>query len=348
VGTRRGIFAVAALAVAAVLAVSAPAASAAGEPDTGGYGAFRLNGSNGYEMLVLAISGRGYRNGEVLILVGRKGRFVSYQAPATVTDMRIQTDLGSLGRIDVQFEPSGAKATAHSQCDPDDKLTYDDGSYVGTVEFQGEEGYTEATATRIPPWFRFFVDFGCSTVGYGELFGSELPGARLLARKRIEGGNLALQVNQNRPGARVAVVASIEERQGPIRIDRQVETMKPGGSFLFDPKLRSAVLRPGDPFSGKAGPFSGRAVFRRNAGRANRWTGSLAVDFPGRSNVSMAGPGFRTSLRHAAFTKEVSRDGSSDSASGRIPARNRLSLPPWPSTKPSPTASATSSLLDPN
>jgi hypothetical protein len=329
VGTRRGIFAVVALAVAAALAVSAPAASAIGEPDTGGFGVFRLKGSNGYQMLVLANSGRGYRSGEVLILVFGKDKYVSYQAPATVTDTLIQADLGAVGRIDVQFEPNGEKETARSRCDPDDKLTYDDGSYMGTVEFRGEEGYTEVTATRVPPWFGFILD-NCSSLSYGELFGRTLPGARLMARARLQNGKLALQVNQNRPRARVWLTAMIKERRGPVRIERHVETVDSGISFAFHPNLRSAVLRPEDP-------FSGRAVFRRDAKRANHWTGTLAVDFPGRSNVSLAGPSFQVGLRHAHFTKEVSRDRSS-----------RLNLLAWPSTKPSPTAFATSSLLGPS
>lgn len=287
---------VVALAMAAALVVSAPAASGAGEPDTGGYGAFVLEGSNGYRVIVLANSGRGYRNGEVLILISRKGSFVSYYAPATVTDTRIQADLGALGRIDLEFAPSGSKGTVRSQCDPQDKLTYDKGAYVGAVELHGEEGYTEVSATRVSPWPRFFLDFGCSTVGYGEFFGPGLPGARLIARTQTSGGNLALQVNQNRPGARVSLIASTEERRGSIQIDRQVEVTGSAESFSFAPDLGSAVVRP-------QGPFSGGAVFRRDAKRGARWSGSLKVDFPGRSNVPLTGGRFQVSLRHAHFTK---------------------------------------------
>jgi hypothetical protein len=272
-----------------------------------------------------------------LILVGRRGRFVSYYAPATVTDARIHAELGVLGRIDLEFEPSGSKGTVRSQCDPEDKLTYDKGVYIGTVELHGEEGYTEVNATRVSPWLRFFLDFGCSTVGYGEMFGHGLPGARLIARARTSGGSLALQVNQNRPGARVSLIASIEERRGSIQIDRQVEVTGSAEAFSFAPDLCSAVLRPQDPFSGKA-------VFRRDAKGSPRWSGSLKVDFPGRSNVSLAGPRFRASLRHAHLTKQVYRGG--DSTRSQILARLNLSL--WPSTKTSPTASATSLLLGPS
>lgn len=292
VGKLRGKIAVVVLASMAAMTMLAPTASAAGEPDTGAFNAFALKGSNGYKVRVFAASERGYRKGGVLILVERKGRSASYYAPAAVTDTRVHAELGALGRIDVEFEPSGSKRTERSQCDPDTKLTYEEGSYVGSVEFHGEEGYTEVTATRAPLRLGFFLDFGCSAVGSGELLGPGLPGARLRARK----GGLVLQANQNRPGARVRLTASIFERHGSIRIGRQIETIDPSASFAIDPQLRSAVLRP-------QAPFSGTAVFRRDAPRGDRWTGNLEIDFPGRSDVALAGSHFRASLRHARFTK---------------------------------------------
>ena len=340
VGERWGKFAIGVLALVAALATLVPSAGAEGEPDTGAFNAFTLKASNGYKMFVFAGSKRGYRDGEALILVNRRGRSVSYLAPATVTDTRIHAELGALGRIDLEFAPSGSKRTVRSQCDPDTTLTYDEGSYVGSVEFRGEEGYTEVTAARVPFWPRFFVDLGCFSVGYGELLGPGLPGARLTAYKRLEDRRLALQVNQNRPGARVWLTAEIEERQGPIRISRQIETIDPSGSFSFDPQLRSAVLGPQDPFSGSV-------VFRRRAPRGDRWTGNLEIDFPGRSDVSLSGPGFQTALRHARFTKGVVRTSGSDSAIAKT-ERNRPNLFTWPSTNPSPTASAIFSRLAPS
>lgn len=326
---RWGKFAV--LLLSAAAALTATAASAEGEPETGAFNAFTVKASNGYKMRVLAFSRKGYRNGEVLILVGGKGRSVSYLAPATVTDTRVHAELGALGRIDVEFVPSGLQETARSSCDPADKLTYEKGSYVGAVEFRGEEGYTRATATRVPLWMRLLVDFGCASLVGGELSGSRLPGARLRVRRRLDDGNLLLQVNQNRPGGRVWAEAAIEEKRGPIRIAREVEQVYPATSFDFDPKLRFATLRPPPP-------FSGAALFLRDAKPQNRWRGNLVVDFPGNSNVALTGSRFRSSLVHAHLDKGPSRLGGG----------SRSSLSRWPSTKPSPIASAMSSLLGPN
>jgi hypothetical protein len=292
---RWGKIAVLLLSAAAALATTVPAASAEGEPDSGAFNAFAVKASNGYKMRVLAVSRKGYRNGEVLILVGGKGRSVSYSAPATVTDTRIHAELGALGRIDVEFVASGQE-TARSSCDPADELTYENGSYVGTVEFRGEEGFTGVTATSVPLWMRLLVDFGCFSVGNGELSGSQLLGARLRARKRLEDRSLMLQVNQNRPGARVWTEAAIEEKRGQIRIAREVEQAYPATSFDFDPKLRFATLRPPPP-------FSGAALFLRDAKPGNSWRGNLVVDFPGNSNVALAGSRFHSSLVHAHLDK---------------------------------------------
>jgi hypothetical protein len=326
VGDRCAKVAVALLSLWAATLVAPPAAPALGGPETGGYGAFRLKASNGYEVFVLAASRAGYRKGEARIFVSRRDRAVFYDAPATVTDTRIAVDLGAVGRIDVEFEPSGSTGVARSSCEPDYRVAYEKGSYVGTVDFRGEEGYSEVTATRVPISIQPFVEVGCFTIGEGETFGDGIEGARLRVLTRLPRGRLSLQANQNRPGARVRLRTSIEEQRGAIRVFRVIGAVYPADALQFDPKLRSAVLRP-------PAPFSGSGIFRRGAKQANRWTGSLTVDFPGRSNVSLTGDRFHVGLLHATYMRETLQSRH----------RRRPTLSSWPSTKLSPTASATSS-----
>jgi hypothetical protein len=52
-------------------------------------------------------------------------------------------------------------------------------------------------------------------------------------------------------------------------------------------------------------PFSGSVRYRGGAAAANRWSGSLEVDFPGQSNVRLAGRGFSAGLLHARFNGPV-------------------------------------------
>lgn len=324
----RGRLVLALVALTVLGGVQAAPATAEGEPDTGAFNAFNLKGSNGYRINVLAVSSKGYRKGQVLILVSRKRQSVTYFAPAKVTNTDVEADLGALGVIDVTFQPSGREGSAHPVCDRSQSVTYEKGSYVGAIDLRGEEGYTRVRVESAPYSLHPFADLICPGYSRSEETGRGIPGARLRARSVSGGKRLHLQVNQNRPGARVEISASLDERLGRIQVSREVQFDYPVSAFEFAPDLRAASLEP-------PAPFSGAALYRGRARPANRWTGNLAVDFPGHSNVSLTGARFESSLVHARFTEETLHY-------DRFPRPNLLA---WPSTKPSPIASATSSLL---
>jgi hypothetical protein len=328
VGKSWGKFAVAPLAAATLLLalpVAAPAATAEDETKSNGYGAFILQGTNGYRISVIAIFQPGYgKSSDIYLGVTGKGRRAVYLVPGVVTDTKIEADLGSLGEIDVTFRPSGKEGVAHPKCAPKRRAVYKKGTYVGTIEFRGEEGYTQVSANRAR-FVHVLASVGCPYTVTDEVFEANLPGASLWARAKQRG--LELQANQNRPGKPVRVEASIRERRGPIWIRREVTSTYSADSFHFAPDLRTAVLNP-------PAPFFGAGFFHRDAKPAGRWTGDLRVDFPGRSSVFLTGDRFRVSLRHARLSKET-----------RSPSRPNLSA--WPSTKPSPTAFATSLLPAP-
>jgi hypothetical protein len=316
------------LVIAALLAL-APAASASGEPDTGAFNAFTLKVSRGYKLLVLAGSQKGYRHGEIVILATRKHEAVGYVAPATVTDTRVAADLDALGSIDVTFQPSGEVGVAHPICDRSQRVTYEKGSYIGLIDIRGEEGYMRARADSVPYSPHPSIDFICGVFAGGEVSGRGLPGARFRARSKAEGGKaVELKVNQNRPGGGVKIQVSARERRGRVRISREMSLDYSARAFDFASDLGTASLHPPVPFSG-----TGR--YRREAQRANRWTGNLEVDLPGRSDVPLTGSGFDAGLVHARLIP-------GGSSLGR---RSRSNLLPWPLTKPSPTAFATPSLL---
>lgn len=271
--------------------------SGAGADVVGAEGAFTLHASHGYSITVLAYSRRADGRGQALVFVDRKRASVTYAAPATVTDARIEADLGSVGAISVAFVPSGSIAEERSSCVKDDFVQFDAGMYQGTIEFHGEEGYTEASATQAPAEFKPFLDLICFGHGTAEttVFGGSMPGARLRVRSVAPRRRLSAQFNENRPGARMTFEAQASERHEGIAISRSIQGMTPGAAFTFGDDLRTARLNP-------PAPFSGAAAFHRNAPLSNRWTGSLAIDFPGRSNVSLTGPGLRATLVPARRT----------------------------------------------
>lgn len=122
---------------------------------------FQVKASNGYSIFGLAFSRRADGRGNVTLFIGKKGAVVTYFAPATVLASEVRTpsvfhppsvvraDLGALGKIDLEFVPSGAVKREHSACDKT-TVGFEAGSYQGAFEFHGEEGYAEASATSVP------------------------------------------------------------------------------------------------------------------------------------------------------------------------------------------------------
>lgn len=321
------------LVLAAVIGLAVPpaAALAEGEEETGAFGAFQLKGSNGYSVLVMAFSRPHYKQGKLFVWAAKKNASVMYFVPARVTATTIEGDLGAVGKISVSFEASGAPERVGTSCDEGGKIPFQPGSWVGTVTLSGEEGFTRVRETRVKAIVSPFIDAICGVFMIGEGSGPGVRGARLVARSANSKRALFLQVNKNHRNAPVRVESSLKERRGRLLVDRAMVNRYPAGSFSFDPTMRSATFDP-------PAPFSGSATFHRNAKPANRWTGNLSVDFPGRADVSLVGSRF-----HPALVRATRTEGETHHE-----PLSRLNLFSWPSTKPSPTAFATSTLLAPN
>lgn len=275
------------------LSLLAPLDAVALDSDLKGSAVFRLEASHGYTILGFASSERIDGRGEIGLIVYRKGASVFYAAPATITPTRLEADLGALGRFSAEIIPSGKKKRLRSHCDG--VHTVEPDIYRGTFEFHGEHGYVEAVETDVQEYPQFFVDFGCLSVTGGEVGGRGLPGARLRALSRRPGRRLSLQLNKNRPGRATIFSATLAEVRNGIEIERTVSGHQPATAFEYDPLLRTATVEPSTPFAGVAS-------FRRDASPANRWTGSLSVDFPGRANVPLTGGAFSVHAVHAQKT----------------------------------------------
>jgi len=262
-----------------------------------GYSAiFQLEGSNGYSIEISAYSVPLEEEEGIAIAVTRKGSAAFYSAPVRMTPTTIYADLGALGKVDLRLNPSGRQRTIPVRCSGGDTFTYEPGTYEGILEFKGEEGYTKVRETRVPlrPLMASFCGGGG---GSGESISGREPGARLRGVSYAHGRILDFQVNKNRPsGAPTVFQASLRERRDGIRIYRAVQGAVGSAAFRFDRDLRTATLSPPAPFSGSAS--LGRS---RNSVRPV-WTGGLTLDFPGRSNLPIAGPSVHVSLVHARFT----------------------------------------------
>jgi hypothetical protein len=243
-------------------------------------GAFRLSGSNGYTIYVLAAPPRAGHSGKVEIFASAKDRGASYIAPATVTETSIQADLGDLGKIAVTFQRTDRAASA--PCG-NRMIRFDSGDYAGTIDFQGEEMYTSVEATSAPG---IFVGF-CGSGVFGSSPSERARGAELFVRNPALGPELS--VHKSRPDAAAQIDASTSEYSNGILIDRFLRLQIPGSDFTFDRRLRKATVRP-------PAPFSGSAHFDLGEKAGRRWSGDLSVDLPGKSGLPLTGPTLRATL----------------------------------------------------
>ncbi|HVO56052.1 MAG TPA: hypothetical protein VMT37_16710 [Solirubrobacterales bacterium] len=178
---------------------------------------------------------------------------------------------------------------------------YQPASYVGTVEFHGENGYTDVSASTVaieyPALFRLF----CGLVSVGELTtsGVGLPGAALTVGGRGREAPLHIDAHKNKKAGRTWLSASESETREGIAISRSVSVVAGPDAFEYDPTLRWATLSP-------PAPFSGTGAFHRGAAKANRWTGDLSVDFPGDPGASLTAPGLGVRLVHSEYSQHRS------------------------------------------
>lgn len=288
--------------LAAVASVSAlaPASAIALDSDLKRSFAFRLEASNGYEIIAFASSQRADGRGEIGLIVHREDAAAFYLARADLTATSVRADLGRLGAVSLEVVPSGTKRKLKMSCggEEPETVSIEPQIFRGRFEFHGEEGFTEAVSGSPRDYNRFLASLVCGAAGGGESSGTMLPGARLRLRAHRGDDRLYLQANKNRPGARTRLEVETKEKREGIFISRSRELWVGGHAFHYDPLLRSATIAP-------PAPFSGHATFRATA--ANRWTGNLSVDLPGRSDVRLAGVGIEATLVHACRQEGSSR-----------------------------------------
>jgi hypothetical protein len=253
---------------------------------------FTVKASNGYSIFVVGVAAHKGKPASIGIFVTGRRDGAFYAAPASVTETSIQADLGALGQIAVVFHPAGQARTERSECGGN-PVSLESGSYEGEIEFHGEEGYTTFEGTQAQGGIGFLLDVLCPGISGGS-GGPFLPGAELDVNPRQSQPGPDLKVVKNSPRALAHFEVGIDEAREGISISRFSDPTAPAEAFEYDPKVQTATVHP-------SVPFAGRAQFRRNARQANRWTGNLTVDLPGRSGVHLTGGDLRASLAHARW-----------------------------------------------
>ena len=263
---------------------------------------FRLQASNGYTLQVKT------ERSQTLVSAWKADRRIgsTYFVQGSAAGSAIDADLGLLGRIDVEFEPSGrgilvsppGRWGGTTGCRIRRRL----GTFTGEIAFHGENGYTTAEAASVPG------SIGPSARGHCDGASASSSGtAPAAARRQVERvwvvGDATLMSRSSSSagvgiGATLLLVSADRasayfsayriETPGPqIAISRRAEVRDSRSSFSYRRTMRSALIRP-------PAPFAGEATYSERRGRLD---GSLTVEFPGLPPQSLTGSDFEARLR---------------------------------------------------
>jgi hypothetical protein len=281
------------VAVTAIIAVCALPVSAVAKKghfviDASRSEEFRVKGSGGYSISVF-----GNRD-HVYLAVKRGNSSATYSAHGTTSLKRIKARFDHLGRVSVRFHPDGPPRLAplpKGNCRGRGELVQT-GAFVGVIDFEGEQGYTEVDVTRVTGKVATAFKQVCSRVAGEGGRQSRLQWTNLIATSESDGALFTAFKTVSKPHPKLdgsAFAASIiEVLRGPLVISRSITTSASLDAFIATGsggKVTSATIAP--PV-----PFSGMATFERKKGNRGTLTGSLAGEFLGRGVVSLAGPDF--------------------------------------------------------
>jgi hypothetical protein len=258
---------------------------------------FELAGSHGYRVLVSA------REKTVTIGISpdgdtpHAGSSTTYVARGTTGPHGIHADFHQFGRIDVHFHRT---AEAVRGLPPDcfggsTGAATIPGYFTGTIEFEGENGYTAVRSHRVRGEIVLPPTEQCPLVAGGanplvEDPNAELPPAktRMTLEALQKSGTGGLVFIARRAGK----TGFYAERFGTVRqigILSYAYALGPRSSFVSDAKVSYGTVMPPKP-------FVGTATLRREPGGKRSWTGSLAATFPGEGSVPLVGTDFHTTL----------------------------------------------------
>jgi hypothetical protein len=252
----------------------------------------QLRASKGY---VISLSGG---DGFASLAVQGHHAVVQYFAKGAASKGRIKARFGSLDRVALRFHPRGK---AHVRKEPEDGCRGGDsliqpGVFVGKLDFEGEQGYTEIHASRIKGTVTHTRRQVCKNSGGEEGeegFPSSLGLTFLNATDDESGSSFnAFKIeSKSKPGrSATSFSATVVESPPGFSVSRSIQvTAEDSSAFSVVTShghVDEATVTP-------PAPFSGSATYRRAvAKKSETWAGTLAGNFPGLGTVSLAGPTF--------------------------------------------------------
>jgi hypothetical protein len=281
------------VAISLALAVAAPGSAAAK------HGHFVIGASRTMEAHLRGSKGFGislFGSGRDVDLTARGHHAsVSYDVRSTSSGRQLKGRFGQLGRVSMYFHP---RQKAHFVPGPAGNCTgggkfVEPGTFVGRLEFKGEQGYTKVQASRIRGTVTRNLKETCKeSPGGGE---GGPPATWTLLRASSKDDRVSFGAFKIESHARPAIDASIfsasilDLRRHGMSVFRSIQSDDKADAFEVTRAHGTVVAAAVDP----PAPFSGSATYRRGVqAPSESWTGSLTGDFPGIGPVTLAGPEF--------------------------------------------------------
>ena len=258
---------------------------------------FQFMGTHGYRLL---ISGRA-----ATVTIGvthesstpRAGSSTTYVARGTVGRNGIHANFRQFGEVDVRFHPT---AEAARGLPPDcfggtTGAATVPGYFTGTVDFEGQHGYTVGRTHRVKGEVVLPPTEQCPLVAGGanpliEDPAAELPPAktRMALSAVNKSGTGGLSFVARRAG-KTGFYAERFGTVGRIGLLSYDYALGPRSSFVSDPQVSFGKVTPPKPFLGSA-------TLTRGPNGTRTWAGDLEAVFPGGETVPLTGPEFHTTL----------------------------------------------------
>jgi len=250
---------------------------------------FHVKGSGGYSISVLGNHGRVY------FTAMRGNALVTYSVRGTTSPEQVKATLGHLGRVSVRFHPDGPVRLfplPKGNCRGRGELVQT-GTFVGAIEFEGEQGYTALHLSRARGNMTKTLKQRCSEDSGGK--GPKVSWTILGANSKSQGASflafkIASRAEPELSGTSFA--ATIIETLGRLTVFRSI-------GATASPDAFTAVRSGGDVTSATVAPpppFTGTATYEKTSSSGGTWTGTLTGDFLGRGVVALAGPEFAAEI----------------------------------------------------
>jgi hypothetical protein len=219
----------------------------------------------------------------------------SYSVAARTDPTGVLARFGRLGRIDLDFEPTGQPTEQKPGpfCRGGPQTTWE-GVFTGTVQLHGRYGFRsihdrsfteKGTFTHTPRWVCHLPDEATPPAPQG-------GNGVLLWAGACDGRGFSVQSERPRAGGMeqrsISYSGDASLRDGRVQIQQDINVPAAPETFSFDEALSAATVSP-------PAPFHGTGTLAREADGTTTWSGSLSATILGRQ-VPLAGPGFESEL----------------------------------------------------